>query len=231
MSATFSFDPRTPDPFFDHWLDVSAYCDRWCERCRHRNRCAMSGAPLNGQLDPAAVPKPPPEVLEARARQLMEAARKVCEAQGMPVPEMACTPAPLFEDDPLMHAARAWRESVDEWLAAHDELPWEGESGRRLEVLGWHRWLVPGKIYWAVAGEHYRKTGRAELLRSHESRGQAKTAAMGLYACMNALGDHIEQSPLDQRALGLLEDTAGLLERLGPRFPNYGAFRRPGFDD
>ena len=27
----------------DHWELVSAYCDRWCGRCRHRARCLVAG--------------------------------------------------------------------------------------------------------------------------------------------------------------------------------------------
>ncbi len=231
MSATVPHEHWKPDTSLDRWMQVSETCDRWCERCRHRARCAMAGAPLNGSLDPAAVPKPPPEVLEARFLQMKEVLRELCEAEGCPMPELEARPAPLFEDDPLMGAVRAWREGVDTWLEVLGTTPRDSEDGRRLEVLDWHRWLVPGKVYWAVASEHYRERKMTEFLRSHDPKGQAKAASMGLYACLAALNGHLERSPLDQRALGLLQDTADLLEHIERRFPNHGAFRRPGFDD
>lgn len=234
MTDTVSLDHWSPTDNIDRWLLVSAYCDRWCERCRHRSRCLMAGLgpqDLLGLIEDDE-PEPTDEDLEAEARRLVEALTEGLEAEGFPVAEVEVEPLPSMDDDPLLEQARDWFEICAAWLASLPEALVEGEARELDAVLGWYATLVPNKLYRTLISAWFEERhGHIDGPHTQEVNGSAKVAALGLYACIGVLTRWCEAHRLDHNALQILLTTSALLEALQRRFPDHMSFRRPGFED
>jgi hypothetical protein len=211
----------------EHWLRVSAYCDRWCERCRHRGRCLMAGSEIEDLLAEIDTHTGGRETLEAQARQAEEEGRAILEAEGLGDVHLTISAFPPIGDDPLVQQARAWFHRVDAWLEERAVEPSELQA-----VLGWYSFLAPNKIARALVGQHFLETcEHCRAAGADDHQGSAKVAALGLHACIGQLSRWCKHRPLDEAGMELLLETCELLEKLQRRFPDHMGFRRPGFDD
>jgi hypothetical protein len=207
MSETVSVEGWNCVTNVDRWLEVSAYCDRWCERCRHRHRCLMAGAAVEELLEAEEAPEADTEELDVLAMLSAE----------------DCASLLLhFDDDPILTAAKDWGLQAFAWL---DTQPSQRSWGE-LEVLRWHATLVPAKLSRACTGLLH----ETPLHRSQDARGSAKVAAMGLEACVGVLTLRCERRR-DPGAMALLGASQSLLDRVRERFPGCMGFVRPGFDE
>jgi hypothetical protein len=211
----------------EHWMRVSTYCDRWCERCRHRSRCLMAGSEIEDLLAEIDAPPRNRAELEAELREAEEAGRAILEAEGLGDVHLTISAFPPIGDDPLLLRARGWSERAQALLEQR-----AAESTELHEVLGWHAFLVPNKIARALAGLHFLETcEHCRSAGSTDHQGSAKVATLGLHACISQLSRWCRVRPLDEPAMDLLLETCDLLERLQRRFPDHMSFQRPGFED
>ncbi len=200
----------------DRWLEVSAYCDRWCERCRHRTRCLMAGS---GQPDPLDLAGEDPEL-------------PLDEEEDDYVGEPEIRPMPSMDDEPLTRAAMDWFEICVAWLSSLPQQLVEGDADDLFRVMSWYALLVPNKLYLAHFGLCIPADSCcAQCSCAIDPNGSAKVAALGLHACLNVLGRWCQAHPLDQNALHIMLTTGDLLTGLQQRFPDHMSFRRPGFED
>ena len=232
MTATVQSDPWCPNANIDRWLLVSTYCDRWCERCRHRTRCLMAGMEPEQLFSLDEEPEPSEEELDAEGARIAEAIREALEAEGFPVAEVEAEPLPAMDDDPLMASAQDWWEISQAWMASLPQGRVEGETRELVEVLTWYSSLVPNKLYRALIAEQFEERyGPPQDPHPRDALGSAKVAALGLYACIGTLSGWCKDHRLDGNAMAILMTTCGLLEMLQRRFPDHMEFMRPGFDE
>ncbi len=232
MTATVPSEAWCPNANIDRWLRVSAYCDRWCERCRHRTRCLMAGMEPEQLFSLDDEPEPTEDELDAEGARIAEAVREALEAEGFPVAEVEAEPLPAMDDDPLMVAARGWWELCQSWLSSLPEERVVGQVCELVDVLTWYSSLVPNKLYRALIAELFEERhGPPMEPRDDDARGSAKVAALGLYTCIGTLSGWCKAHRLDGNAMAILMTTCGLLEMVQRRFPDHMAFVRPGFDE
>jgi hypothetical protein len=229
MSDTVHFDTWDADSNIQRWLLVSAYCDRWCERCRHRTRCLMAGAELEDLVAMLDEPGGDPEAEALEALEAEEAAREQLEAEGLSELHVSVSPMPRLDGDPLLEQSRIWSEITYAWL---DARPPEREARELREVLGWHASLVPNKIARCLIGLHFMQScEHCRAAGSKDHQGSAKVAALGLHACIGVLARWCQARPLDEQAMGMLIASCELLEALQLRVPDHMSFVRPGLED
>ena len=224
---------------------ISAYCDRWCERCAYTERCSayachvaieMCGDAHQGlelaigtpQPEGAEKPEPPgwlddfdnvePTVEEQAAAMVAEAARD-----------------DRLDALPLATMARVYTLSSFEWLrdradalrAAADPIIVEA-----LEIVGHDSVFIGAKIYRAVNGrdrfEHDEEP--FEVPVQNDWNGSAKVALISMERSQ-AAWQAIAAVSSDPAATILADQLAGLRGLLMEAFPHATAFVRPGFDE
>ncbi len=224
---------------------ISAYCDRWCERCAFTMRCSsyavhVATAMCDGDFNEAlalAVGKPrstaPQEEPEpAWRRELLN---------------MEFTPAELDEtsrlederhtrlqDMPLTTVVSATTDLAVAWLEAHrDRLHAHAgaEVVNALDIISWDAYLIGAKIHRALDGWDRSVHGeeRDEDPIQNDWNGSAKVALISIGRSA-AAWDVIAAALGDREAArlaGELRDLGRDVERL---FPDAWKFIRPGFD-
>jgi hypothetical protein len=223
---------------------ISAYCDRWCERCAFTTRCsafrvtaaiAMCGDAHDGlelALGAPRLPEPPaagqtapildfdyeePTPEELARFQREEEARRT-----------------RLHETSLMVLAEGIRDISWEWLTAHENLLPTADPVLKdaLEIVAHDTALISTKLYRALHGRDQREHGEDD--EQHEVQndwnGSAKVAlisvrrsAVAWLTVADATGD-----TMAAHMAGELEHLRGAIEE---SFPLASAFFRPGFDE
>jgi hypothetical protein len=227
---------------------ISAYCDRWCERCAFTERCSVFAVKVaetmcDGDLHAAmelAVGRPQPVEGE---REPSAGERLLKELNDLTISDKEMEEYRKLEEarrarldrDPLSRMAHTYTMRAADWLNAHRErLGTHADPAVReaVEVLGWDVWLVGAKINRALHGRDESRTGEmpdAEPVQN-DWNGSAKVALISLARSETAWRTiaHVAQ---DERASVFADGLGHLRRALERDFPDAMAFMRPGFDD
>jgi hypothetical protein len=226
---------------------ISAYCDRWCERCAFTSRCstyaveaatAMCGGDVQAAIElaigePRAVgatePQPEPEwladleVAAPTADEMADFERESREREAR------------ISDMPLMRLAWACTMLARPWLSARSEALLRAADPvlrEALEVVGWDATLITAKLRRALNGRDrfVRDDDGDDEPIQNDWNGSAKVALLCLERS-EAAWRVIAQSTGDATPAGIADTHADLQRMTRREFPDVMRFRRPGFDD
>jgi hypothetical protein len=226
---------------------ISAYCDRWCERCAFTDRCSayaveMAMSMCEGDIEAAielAVGSPPP---------LNETQRKEREATLNGVVNCEPTRQEMAE---FARQRQEQRERIDElslttvsevtsllvhrWLMDHREA-----TGRNAEpvladalaVASWDSHFIHVTLHRAMRGrddtQHDREFGDDDPIQN-DWNGSAKVALISIDRSIEAW-DVIARATKDADAAHIAQELGRLRHEVEQGFPNARKFVRPGFD-
>jgi len=182
-----------PRPYIDF---ISAYCDRWCERCAFTARCsnfAVSSAlaKCNGNFEaaielaigpprvPGGQPQQPLHERMAEALEGFEPTEKELEEVGR---EMDARRARI-EKLAVAEASHDYAIAAHRWLRQHRDACGASDAGVReaLAVVAWDQVLIHVKIMRALDGRDECPDGdRDEDPMQSDWNGSAKVAAISI---------------------------------------------------
>jgi hypothetical protein len=225
---------------------ISAYCDRWCERCAFTERCSHFAvtsaltmcdgdhdAALELALGPPRVPggRPQQKIDERLAEMLadFEPSQKELDAIGRELDErrQRCRRHAVAEAS-IDYAVAAHR-----WLTGHTRCEEDADPAFReaLDTIGWDSHLIHVKIMRALVGRDEYPRGAPFEKNAIQSdwNGSAKVALLSIERSERAWR-LVASATADEAATVLAECLTGLRLEVIKEFPNVMAFRRPGFD-
>jgi hypothetical protein len=236
---------HTGNPMRGDYIDfISAYCDRWCERCAFTERCsayavhaamAMCDGDFAAAVD-LAVGAPPEdesarERREQRYRELAEVEPSVEESarwhrEGREREErLECEPI-LIAAEVVCDAAHRWLEAPP--FATSDAAP---EVAEGLEIAHWDCWFIRPKLYRALDGRY--ESAVEALLDDdpiqNDWNGSAKVALISIDRSVRAW-QAIAAAARDVAAQLIADRLTDLRSQVESAFPDARKFRRPGFD-
>jgi len=232
-----------PRPYIDF---ISAYCDRWCERCAFTARCsnfAVSSAlamcdgnfeaAIELAIGPPRVPGGQPQqplherMAEALAR--FEPTEKELEEVGR---EMDARRARI-EKLAVAEASHDYAIAAHRWLRQHRDACGASDAGvhEALEVVAWDQVLIHVKIMRALDGRDECRDGdRNDDPMQSDWNGSAKVAAISIARSERAW--RAVAAATGNEAAGVLAASlAALGQQMSVEFPHAMEFRRPGFDE
>ena len=231
-------------PYIDF---ISAYCDRWCERCAFTERCsnfavssalAMCDGNFEAAIElaigpprrPGGKPQQPLHERVAEAFERFEPTEKELEEIGR---EMDARRARI-EKLAVAEASQDYAIAAHRWLQENGEVSGTTEASVReaLEVVGWDQVLIHVKIMRALDGRDESPDGdfRNEGPIQSDWNGSAKVATMSIERSERAWRI-IAAATGDEAAGVLAASLATLSEQMSREFPHAMEFRRPGFDE
>jgi hypothetical protein len=223
---------------------ISAYCDRWCERCAFTTRCsafaamaatAMCGDFREGLELALGVPRP------------VEPSSEPAEGRWVPdIEDDAITAAPVVDaadresdrrvdESSIMGVSLAVLTLAHEWLARRAHLLESGDPvlHEAVEVAQYDKTLIHAKLHRALKGldaARHGDDGDDQPPGQEDWNGSAKVALISIERS-TAAWLTIAQSTEDvtpSAIAGQLHDLRSEVERA---FPAAWAFVRPGFDE
>ena len=226
---------------------ISAYCDRWCERCAFTTRCsaftaeaaiAMCGGDTAGPGLAAGRPLPsgrgvvrpaPPSWIaelepgEATAAEQAEFARRERERSAR------------VEDTAIMKVAWAFTLIAHRWLAARHDAVAAGADALVREALAivlHDCTLITVKLSRALDGyDRCRHDGNEEDHPvQNDWNGTAKVALISMTRS-EAAWRALAEATGDETPAILADQLSGLAREVEATFPQAQAFIRPGFDE
>lgn len=226
---------------------ISAYCDRWCERCAFTSRCSTFAAEaaiamcgdVAGGLElavglPARVPFGPARPARADCPDCLD-------GEGPSAPDVAAAERHeaqrrgRVDRHPVVTAAWAVSMLACQWLKGHaDPLRRVADPvvGEALAVAGHDAFLVTVKLTRAVGGRdaHERGERRGDGPVQNDWNGSAKVALVCLERSREAWLV-IAQASGDDAACEIAGRMDALRRDVEATFPAARAFVRPGFDE
>ena len=226
---------------------ISAYCDRWCERCPFTDRCSahavevatdMCGGDLAAGIE-IAVGAPPPQT---------DAERRWREAFLEGLPNFEPTEAEMEADE---RDRQAREERIDDlpiktqstivavlsrrWLKDNREradLLATPVTADALDVIGWDSLLIATKLHRALDGRD--RAHRGESLGDDDPiqndwNGSAKVALISIVRSARAW-EAIARATDDPDAAHVASELRKLWRDVEIVFPDVRKFIRPGFD-
>ena len=224
---------------------ISAYCDRWCERCAFTERCSayactVATAMCDGDFAAGlelAVGEPQPV---GGSRETPAAEEWLA---GYEEPSAAELDAAMREEEVRRERIEALEVSqlswnyimfAHEWLERRDGQPQPADPLLReaLEIVAWDSTLVGAKLRRALAGrDRTAKDSWTELDRvQNDANGSAKVALISLdrsAAAWRLVADAMQ----DASASDLAALASRVRSLVADEFPDAMAFVRPGFDE
>ena len=226
---------------------ISAYCDRWCERCAFTEQCSSYAVHIalemcDGNFEEAvelAVGPPPPRS-EKEARRRKERAE---ELASIPIPTDAEMKAFEREEDerearidetPLKTASERAVLLSRQWLddhAQHFQKDPPPELADALEIARWDCFFIHVKLHRAQRGLDEATYGkRCRKLRVQTDwNGSAKVALISIARSI-AAWDVIAKTTSHSDAAQVAMELRALQQEVEKMFPNAWKFHRPGFD-
>ena len=223
---------------------ISAYCDRWCERCAFTARCSAYAvhaalAMCDGDVAAAvelAVGVPPDNDQPGRRRfeqrlaeyhpteqELAEVGREIDESDER------------VDESPLTTDSLVASTLTIQWLRAHGQsLEGHDDCSVRdaFEIASWDCHLIAAKLHRALSGqdtaEHDWSTDDDPI--QNDWNGSAKVALISLERSI-AAWNKIASTTADADAAGIAERLQALRVEVERAFPNARRFVRPGFDE
>lgn len=239
-----------PDDIFlrENRIDfISAYCDRWCERCPFTSRCsayavhvatAMCGGDFKAGLELAVGQPPPATEEEARRRQALLdelAGFDVTDAEMAEFERHYAAHRERVEAEPLTTASMSVSMLAYDWLRANRErIAASGHARAKaaLEILEWDAGLISAKLHRALSG-------RDDFLQGNDFddhpvqndwNGSAKVALISITRSA-AAWDVVAEATGDRHAGALAAELRRLRRDVERAFPDAWHFVRPGFDE
>lgn len=223
---------------------ISAYCDRWCERCAFTARCSAHAVHAalgmcDGDVAAAvelAVGVPPDSDEPGRRKfekhlseyhpteqELAEVGREIDKSDER------------VDESPLTTDSLVASTLTIKWLQAHRQ-SLEGHDDRSVrdafEIASWDCHLIAAKLHRALGGrdeaEHGWFTGDDPI--QNDWNGSAKVALISLDRSIIAWNT-IAVTTADADAVAIAERLQALRVDVDRAFPNARRFVRPGFDE
>lgn len=227
----------------EHYIDfISAYCDRWCERCAFTNRCSAYAIEIaigmcEGKVEEGlelAIGSPRPKTTVGEnfldlfpntepTPQEMAQFRREQAAQEERIDEM-----------PVSTAATRFALLAGRWLAAHRAAASPGADARLAEAIAVAEWdchLIAAKLHRAVKGRDDALAGEGmdNDPIQNDWNGSAKVALVSIERSRQAWRV-IADATGDPDARHVAEELGTWMAAAERTFPDARKFRRPGFD-
>jgi hypothetical protein len=236
------------------------YCDRWCERCRFRNKCSLYDKEQKRLAEHESKGEDPYDwdiVLEDIKGEFEETLRLIHEAaekQGIDLDDLPDeeyeTPDP--SDHPLVVVASGYSKEASAFLKTLREtiqaegidlskrieyMPTAKEDKERLmrivssyDTVMWYHTLIPVKIRRAIQSKM--EIGSNDEFAEEDALTSAKIAYIGIMQSMASLRFIYDwDEELQDSALTLLAQIEQLRKGVDIEFPGHHKFKRPVFDD
>jgi hypothetical protein len=224
---------------------ISAYCDRWCERCAYTTRCstflasaaiAMCGDaeeglelalgrpyPVGGDETSPAVPDWLVELdnTEMTPNEQAEFDRQERERRTR------------IADTSIMKIARTCGLLSYQWLVARQEqLMAEADPVLReaLEIAGHDALLISAKLYRALSGRDRHSDDEDDHPIQNDWNGSAKVALISLERS-EAAWRTIAGATTDTMPVTFADQLRDVRREVEAAFPHARSFIRPGFDE
>lgn len=223
---------------------ISAYCDRWCERCAFTDRCsafactaaiAMCGDATEGielAVGRRRTPEGSPD--DAGGERFLEDFHNQMPSDD----EMA--EFRRFEDvrrarvdaSPVSQMARTFMKCATEWIDRHRSLDEDADPIVReaFQIVCWDAYLIYVKLCRALSGRMQGEEDGDDHPVQNDWNGSAKVALISIARSTDAwraLGGALG----DPSATALGDGLSHLQRAVLSEFPKATEFRRPGFDD
>jgi len=224
---------------------ISAYCDRWCERCAFTSRCSayavdiateMCGGDFAAGLE-LAVGQPPEAAGSApveRSWDLPEEEPSEAERERFVREEEAREDR--IDESPITTMATAALLLARGWLEEHRDRAMAGADAplrEALETVGWDAYLIPTKLHRALRGRDASRRGERfgdDHPVQNDWNGSAKVALISIERSRDAW-EVIAKATGDPDARQQTDRLADLRDAVDLEFPKARQFVRPGFDD
>jgi hypothetical protein len=224
---------------------ISAYCDRWCERCAFTSRCsafaveaavAMCGDFQEGLQLAVGTPHPVDGTTWSEApRAWSSSANDDSAAEDSSQDHGREMARGSRMDTPLMKSASAIAVVSHRWLADRAAAVRPAADARlqeALEIAAWDAAFVGAKLARALQGRE--DFARGEYDDDHpvqnDWNGSAKVALISLERC-EAAWLTIARATGEATPGELAGQLADLRREVEQAFPNARSFIRPGFDE
>jgi hypothetical protein len=226
---------------------ISAYCDRWCERCAFTERCssfavtsalAMCDGNYEAAIELAVGPSRVPGAAAQKklSERMADAFADVDPSQR----ELEEIGRELDERDRRVERHGAAEASHDyaiaahRWLTHHDCCEGTTDSALReaVDVVSWDSFLIHVKIKRALNGRDEYPGGAPFEKSAVQSdwNGSAKVALISIERSERAWRV-VAAATGDEGAAVLAGSLERLRQEVSREFPRAMEFRRPGFDD
>jgi hypothetical protein len=226
---------------------ISAYCDRWCERCAFTDRCsafacnaaiAMCGDAAEGIELAVGRPRSPERSSDADdgGRFLEDSLNPLpSDEEMMEFRRLEDVRRARVDASPISQMARTFMKRATEWIDGHRSLDQHADPIVReaFQIACWDAYFIYVKLCRALSGRDCRTQGEEDgddHPVQNDWNGSAKVALISIARSIDAwkaLG-----SALDDASATALGDGLGHLQgAVLNGFPKAAEFRRPGFDD
>jgi hypothetical protein len=220
---------------------ISAYCDRWCERCAFTERCSQFavsvaqtmcdgdfGAAIELAIGAPRVPGEQPQpTVEDRAGALLDGYEEPTARELEEIGREMAAREQRVDRHPLSHASIDYAVAAHRWLDARGDAD---SNAAALAIVRWDVYLIPAKIQRALEGRDEDPKGRFWRSRvQNDWNGSAKVARISVDRSERAWRS-IAAGSGDEGATALADLLAAVRQHLDREFPRAMQFRRPGFD-
>lgn len=233
------------------------YCDRWCERCPLTSRCHLFAEEAQSRQAGTDDSRLWEQLAQsfAKAEAIIRAHVEesggdwdafVREAENTPPQEAQLS----LEEEALLQASRQYISAAHTWFSTrsawfeqwNEQLNQQAELGidvqaqaqrinEAVEVIQWYQFMVSTKTQRALQGQHDAWL-MEEFPIQNDANGSARLALLAIVRSI-AAWETIRQEMPDETdtILDLLLVLSRIQKTLEQRFPQVGAFVRPGFDE
>lgn len=236
---------------------ISNYCDRWCERCPLTARCQLFADEAQSQRAGSDDSQLWDQIAQsfAKAEAIIRSHIEesggdweafVREAENAPRQEAQLSP----EEEVLIERSRQYISAAHQWFSAHSSLfeQWNEQLNQQaelgldvqvealrlneaVEVIQWYQFMVSTKTQRALQGLHDSWLLQ-EFPIQNDANGSARLALIAIVRSIAAWETIRQEMPEEtDTILDLLLELSRLQRALEQRFPQVGAFVRPGFDE
>ena len=226
---------------------ISAYCDRWCERCAFTDRCsafacdaaiAMCGDAAEGIELAVGRPRSPEGSSDAAdgGRYLEDFLNQAPSDEEMAeFRRLEDVRRARVDASPISQMARTFMSRATEWIEGHRSLDQHADPIVReaFQIACWDAYFIYVKLCRALSGRDRRiqgEEGGDDHPVQNDWNGSARVALISIARSTDAwkaLG-----SALGDASATALGDGLGHLQgSVLNEFPKATEFRRPGFDD
>jgi len=234
------------------------YCDRWCERCRFRNKCSLYDKEKQRLAEHESKGEDPYDwdvVLKDIKEEFAETLRLIrtaAEKQGIDLDDLPDEDLEMPDpsNHPMVMAASGYSKEAGGFLKAlRDTIQKEGiDLSKRVEYMPsaegdkemlmrvvssydtimWYHTLIPVKIRRALQS----KMEHEDEFSEEDALTSAKIAYIGIIRSLQSLRLIYEwDEELQDSTLTLLAKIEQLRKQVDREFPGHHEFKRPIFDE
>ena len=237
---------RPSDINFDRIDFISAYCDRWCERCAFTSRCsayavdvamAMCDGDFAAALELAVGAPPPKDRAEAARREAVHELLSNYQPSKLELDEIGRDEearGERLDESPITTGAKRFSTLAWGWLQSNrnaGDLTSNQPLTEAIAVAGWDAHLIGAKLHRALHGrdEYEHGNGFDDGPVQNDWNGSAKVALISIRRSVDAWAA-IATATDDADAAAVGEELRRLETEVERTFPDAWKFIRPGFD-